>query len=119
MSKKPVLIVEDDEGIRTAMQMTAEMFGFTAFSAANGQEAFELLETMPRPGLILLDLMMPVMDGWTFAQAIEGKKDYADIPIVAVTAFTDQARAIRKVKKVLGKPVDIDVLDGILQRFCS
>ncbi len=119
MSKKPVLIVEDDEGIRTAMRMTAEMFGFVAYSAANGQEAFECLHTMPRPGLILLDLMMPIMDGWAFAQAIEGQKDYADIPIVAVTAFTDQARAIRKAEKVIGKPVDIDVLAETLQKFCG
>jgi CheY-like chemotaxis protein len=77
---------------------------------------------MKRPCLILLDLMMPVMNGWEFAQALEAEDTLAAIPIILVTALADEAR-----KKTLGthkrevvkKPVDIDLLLRLVERYCG
>jgi len=115
--RNPILIVDDDDGIREALQLSVEMFGYPAVCAAQGAEALEQLATIPRPGLILLDLMMPVMDGWAFAEAISQNKELADIPIVVITAFTDRASALPKAKRVLSKPFDIDLLLETIRQY--
>jgi CheY-like chemotaxis protein len=119
MVKKPILIVEDDESIGTALQLSLEMFGYTTERAANGAEGLEKLATMPRPGVVLLDLMMPVMDGWAFVEAIERRPELADLPIVVLTAFSEQARAMKQARKVLPKPVDLDVLVETIRPYCG
>lgn len=119
MSRKPVLIVEDDEGIRTAEKLSMELFGYGAYCASNGAEALALLETIPRPGLILLDLMMPVMDGWTFAETLSRNPVLADIPIVVVTAFSDQTRTLPWARQVIAKPPDLGTLLGTVRQHCG
>lgn len=119
MDTKPVLIVDDDEAIRTALQISVEMVGYTAFCAANGEEALARLATIPTPGVILLDLMMPVMDGWSFAEALSRTPQWADIPIVVLTAFTGRADMIRNARKVLRKPFDLSSLLDSLKQFCT
>ncbi len=60
---KDILVVEDDAGIREALRMILELEGYNIREASNGKEGLEVLKSMPRPCLILLDLMMPIMDG--------------------------------------------------------
>jgi CheY-like chemotaxis protein len=83
---RPILIVEDDLDIRDALQEILEDEGYQACAAGNGAEALELLDRVPKPGLVLLDLMMPVMDGYQFLEIFRAKPQFADIPVVVVTA---------------------------------
>ena len=73
---------------------------------------------MPPPSLILLDLMMPVMNGWEFADALETDGAYADIPIVTVSAFSDPEKRIRA-KGFIKKPIDLDILFAFVRKYCG
>lgn len=91
---KIVLIAEDIADVRGMMEFLIQMHGFEALLAANGEEAVVLAEKH-RPDLILMDLMMPAMDGFTAARAIKENNELSKIPIVAVTAFGDESRRHR------------------------
>jgi CheY-like chemotaxis protein len=82
----PVLLVEDDKSARDATRRMLDKLGFKSAEATNGREALNWLEANPPPILILLDLMMPEMDGFAFLEAIGGKPDLRHIPVVVVTA---------------------------------
>ncbi len=83
---RPILIVEDDLDIRDALREILEDEGYDACEAANGAEALEVLDHVPKPGLVLLDLMMPVMDGYQFLEVFRANPAFADVPVVVVTA---------------------------------
>jgi adenylate cyclase len=82
----PVLIVEDDPAAREATRRTLEKLGFKAAEAENGLKALHWLEANPPPSLILLDLMMPEMDGFAFLEAVKGKPAVRHVPVVVLTA---------------------------------
>jgi CheY-like chemotaxis protein len=110
MNQKPtILIVEDEPEIRNVMQESLESIGLNILTAANGQEALEKLGNHLGVSLILLDLMMPVMNGWQFLTAIEKNSLLNKIPILVVTVFSDQAKDL-KVRAVLKKPFDLNDL---------
>src|SRR5688572_9424280 len=83
-----VLIVEDDDDIREMLCTLLQDAGYIATSARNGLEAFRQLDAR-RPDLILLDIQMPVMDGWEFRTLQRRDDRYAQIPVIAVTAVFD------------------------------
>jgi PAS domain S-box-containing protein len=102
----PVLLVEDDTDTREMMARTLEKFGWTVTQAANGREALDVLEhDVPR--LILLDLMMPVMDGFDFLMEMRARPEWETIPVIVVTAknLSDADRNLLsgKVAQVLEK----------------
>lgn len=105
---KNILIVDDEEGIREVLQMSLEVEGYSVTTAANGKEAMDILAKSPHQGLILLDLMMPVMNGWEFVEAIQ-KSKYSNIPIVLMTAYVDRVNDIN-VKDVIPKPMEFNAL---------
>ncbi len=110
MNQKPtILIVEDEPEIRNVMQESLESIGLNILTAANGQEALVKLGNNAGVSLILLDLMMPVMNGWQFLTAIEKNSLFNKIPILVVTVFSDQAKDL-KVRGVLKKPFDLNDL---------
>lgn len=88
LSDRPVVLVVDDDGsIREAAVAFLEMEGFATLSASDGVEAFELLaELEVPPALILLDLMMPGMDGWMFCRLRQGIRMLRETPVVAMSA---------------------------------
>src|SRR6185436_19724926 len=88
----PVLVVEDDEGLRDMMAQLLTLEGFQTATVANGQEALAYLHTSSRPEVILLDLMMPVMDGWEFRRHQQADPDLAGVPVIVLSAL-DQVRA--------------------------
>lgn len=114
-----ILIVEDDADIRDTLQHLLEASGYRAAPASNGQVALELLETIGRPCLILLDLMMPVMDGWAFLSALEQDDALADVPIVIVSAYTDKVASLERAQQILKKPVDIHALMEVVRQHCG
>jgi CheY-like chemotaxis protein len=115
---KSILIVEDDQSIRETIALALEYEGYRVATAANGREALDMLPRMPKPCLILLDLMMPVMNGWEFADALNKDVVLATIPIVVVTAYEDQAGSIRS-KALIKKPVDLNVLYKTVRDCCE
>jgi signal transduction histidine kinase/CheY-like chemotaxis protein len=101
-----VLLVEDDAATREMMRRTVEQDGWTVCEAENGRVAIQQLEAGP-PELIILDLMMPEMDGFEFVAAVRKKEEWRAIPIVVVTAkditADDRVRLNGQVKKILQK----------------
>lgn len=119
MQKPCILIVEDDPDIRDITKLFLRMQGHSALTAENGREALDLLEKGERPCVILLDLMMPVMDGWAFAEAFSQNEDFNQIPIIVITAFADDANKIQNARSILKKPVGVSQLKNIVETYCS
>src|SRR5713226_6627597 len=86
LGERRLLVVEDDWELRSSLSDLLRRDGYDVADAANGSEALDYLKSSPAPDLILLDLMMPVKDGWQFR--IEQKKDptIASIPVLAMSA---------------------------------
>jgi CheY-like chemotaxis protein len=84
-SSRPVLVVDDDADVRELLRRTLARDSMSVIEAANGQEALQQLRTQ-KPSVILLDLMMPVMDGFEFIAEFNCHPEWADIPVVVVTA---------------------------------
>lgn len=113
-----ILVVEDEKAIQEVLKAALEMEGYKVFTADNGKEGIELLPNMPTPCLILLDLMMPVMNGWEFAEALSKDMTLATIPVVIVTAFGERAKMVPS-KGILKKPIDLDALLFTVKQWCS
>ena len=107
---KPVLIVEDDPDLLDMMEIVLESADYPVRKALNGKEALEATREQ-MPGLILLDMKMPVMDGWEFAQRFKREFDGA-APIVVVTAAADAKMRAEEIgaQGYLAKPFEIDDL---------
>lgn len=101
-----VLVVEDEEGIRQFMRVLLERDGWSVMDAANGQEALAMIAER-RPSLILLDLMMPEMDGFEFVSHLREVTEWKDIPVVVITAMeltaNDYKRLNGNVTKIMRK----------------
>jgi len=115
-----VLVVEDDEDVRDAIRFALMDEGYDVACAADGIEALDYLRRAPRPELILLDMMMPRMDGAEFRAAQVEDPAIATIPVVLVTA---DARALQRMKSMearayLKKPVSLDQLLDVVAQFC-
>ena len=110
-----VMVVEDDALIREMVMQVLAGEGFTAIGASNGEEALQhLREERIHPALILLDLMMPVMNGWQFRAKQLQDPALAGIPVIVMSASDDddvpaEAR--------VGKPFEIEVLLDTVSRF--
>ena len=113
-----ILVVEDDRDLREILGESLELEGYDVVSAEHGQAALQKLETGPRPCLILLDLMMPVMDGWTFRERILEDASLASIPVVVMTAAgPDSTKTIRS-DAILHKPLDMAAVVDALHEHC-
>src|SRR5258706_9459662 len=107
---RPVLIVEDDEDLRDMMAQMLTIEGFDTATAANGREALDYLHATGKPNVILLDLMMPVMDGWEFRRQQKADPELAPVPVIILSAL-DQTRASPvDAEAFLKKPLDFNRL---------
>jgi CheY-like chemotaxis protein len=115
----PVLIVEDDADLREMMAQLLSLEGFQTASVANGREALEYLRSTGVPDVILLDLMMPVMDGWEFRRKQRADPTLAGVPVIVLSAL-DQARAVDvHAAAFLKKPLDFDQLLQLVRGYCQ
>ncbi|HEY3356918.1 MAG TPA: response regulator [Polyangia bacterium] len=114
-----VLVIDDDFDIRLMIANILELEGFRVQSAANGLEAIRQLQSGLRPTLILLDLMMPVMNGWQFMDEQARDPALRGIPVVLVSGderLADRA-ATAGVAGYLRKPVDLDDLLRTVEQY--
>ncbi len=120
--RKRLLVVEDDSYILEALKELLESEGFDVECAKNGQEGIDrLAHADPRPNLILLDLMMPVKDGFEFRSEQLGDPELSGIPVVVLTAEgnrSERKTALRALT-IVKKPVDIDRLMDVVNRACA
>ena len=119
---RTVLVVEDDPDVREAIAEVLADSRYVTLHAANGAEALQRLRAASvRPCLILLDMMMPTMDGWQFR--IEQQRDPAvkDIPVVVLSAHADGGETAAKMAaaEYLSKPVALERLLHVVERFCA
>jgi CheY-like chemotaxis protein len=113
-----VLIVEDDLDTREMLGRFLELEGFKVETAENGKRALERLGSGVGACVILLDLMMPVMDGWQFRQEQIRNSALADIPVIVVSAAGRERLEKIQADAYLSKPVDLDELLGCVTQFC-
>ena len=116
-----VLVVDDDDVIRNAIADALEFEGYVVGRARDGEEALSQVRAGP-PRVIVLDLMMPVMDGWTFVERCRAESLCADIPIVVVSASHNLRSAASRltpkgVSAIIAKPFSLDVLIGAVDRL--
>jgi CheY-like chemotaxis protein len=116
--KPTVFIVEDDLDTREMLARFLELEGFTVESAENGKQALERLGGGGRVCVILLDLMMPVMDGWQFREAQVQDENLAKIPVIVVSAAGRDRIERIDADAYMAKPVDLDELLGRVTQFC-
>jgi len=113
-----VLIVEDDDDAREMMSELISGEGFSPQTAVNGRDALDQLAHGLRPHVILLDLMMPVMDGFQFRARQREDPDVADIPVLVLSAAGERARHLDAAAN-LPKPVDFDRLIDTIRQYCT
>jgi len=118
---KTILVVDDDPFVQDALSRLLRVSGFAAATAGNGREALDYLHTHPAPGVIVLDLTMPVMDGLRFRQAQLEDAELARIPVVVCTARDDfrDHPDLQQVCAFLTKPVDPGELLDLLAGSCQ
>jgi CheY-like chemotaxis protein len=114
----PVLIVEDDADLRDMMAQLLRLEGLKAVTAANGREALEYLRRHAPPNVILLDLMMPVMDGWQFRREQQRDAELANVPVIVLSALDHARAADIAMNAFLKKPLDFDRLLELVRRYC-
>ena len=114
-----ILVVEDNDDVREMMAVTLELEGHDVATAINGRDALNKLQTGDKPSLILLDLMMPVMNGWEFRRALEKDPTLNRVPVVIVSAATDELMRRSPDAVYLPKPVDMDELLHVIGDFCG
>jgi CheY-like chemotaxis protein len=119
-TKGAVLVVEDDHDIRVTLRAVIEGEGYPVYTASNGQEAIALLESLAeKPRLIVLDLMMPVMDGWQFARLLKSNATLAALPVAVQSAFGSAVSPPSGAVAILKKPIDIQQLIGLIDQHCG
>jgi CheY-like chemotaxis protein len=110
-----VLIVDDDPDLLDVTSFVIESEGMAVETARNGEEALALLGTGSLPAVVLLDLMMPVMNGWEFLTAVANNPGLQALPVVVLTA--DEHARIPGALEVLSKPMDLKALLRVVERY--
>ena len=115
-----ILIVEDDFDVRDMLSLVLQNEGYSVATAANGREAIEYLRGGAAPCLILLDLMMPVMNGWEFRTVQQQDPSLSPIPVVVLSAdgrIQEKAASI-DAASYLKKPIEFDLLLDTIKHYC-
>jgi CheY-like chemotaxis protein len=118
-TRTTILVIDDDDDIREVLATLLDEAGFRVVTAANGREALEHLREDPQPDVILLDLMMPEMDGYQFRAEQQRDPALRAIPTLIVTAGTVTSRVeALGAEAILRKPVSLRRLVDTIRRFC-
>lgn len=115
MASEYILIVDDDDGIRSLVRDVLTDLDYVTRGAEHGRAALEIA-IEDRPALVLLDMRMPVMDGWEFARRL--RESVGEVPIIVMTAARDAAAWAAEVsaQAFLPKPFDLDRLVEVVEQ---
>jgi CheY-like chemotaxis protein len=118
---RTILVVEDDADVRESLAELLLTEGFPVAVARDGEEALSRLHENPETALVLLDLMMPVMDGWAFRTRQNADPNLASIPVVVITALSPDERKREGLGDTpcLFKPVDVSRLLDMVRGYCA
>ena len=119
MSQKAKILIVDDEPFNIdVLQQELEELDYELITASNGQEALDKIKGQ-QPDLILLDLVMPVLDGFAVLSEIKGDNDLRDIPVIIVSAASDSKSIVKGIKQgaddYITKPIDAESLKAKLK----
>jgi two-component system chemotaxis response regulator CheY len=113
-----ILVVDDDRDIRNALQEAFEMAGYETVTALNGQAALQLLiDEGLRPDMILLDLMMPEMNGIQFLEIFRETPELAKIPVLVATAFSESDLPVGSVAAFIRKPLHLRTILSYARQY--
>jgi CheY-like chemotaxis protein len=116
----PILVVDDDADSRRFLATLLRAMGYPVTTATNGKDALTVAKQQ-NPCLILLDLMMPVMDGFEFRAAQMQSPDLAETPVIVVSAIGNENQVVRRLGRVpaVPKPIDVGVLLAKVSTYCA
>ncbi len=117
MPERPILIIDDDPAIRATVAEILESEGYSVATAINGADGLQSLDRVD-PALVLLDMRMPILDGWGFARALQTRG--VQVPILVMTAAQDARRWAHEINAegYVAKPFDLlDLLDTVGRFF--
>jgi CheY-like chemotaxis protein len=114
-----ILVIDDDEDIREAFRDVLTEEGYRVDLAENGREALAFMRRRGRPDLVLLDLMMPVMNGWEFLHEKSRDDDLNTVPVLVVSANPPASVLEDNVRGVMRKPVQLEQLRSAVARVCG
>jgi CheY-like chemotaxis protein len=112
-----VLVVEDEQELREMMRDALELNGYAVVTAEDGQDALDKLSGTEGLCLVILDLLMPVMNGWEFVERMRQRTELASIPIVVHSSAPGTPPA--GVTRVIQKPILFDRLLTVVREYCS
>lgn len=120
---KSILIAEDNYDVRETLKDVLTQEGYSVAAAQNGKEALKILRELPSPSLVLLDLMMPVMNGWEFLDAQRENAVFAGHQVLVMSAVPatgslDDPRSLMTAGS-LPKPLRLEPLMAKIQEFCG
>jgi len=122
MSARDVLVVEDDTDLRESLSQALRDHGFGVIPAGNGQEALDLLHAGTRPAVILLDLMLPILNGWELRDVLRHDPVLAQIPQLVISAYMDEAEQVVLAlppDDCIRKPFHLRILIDAIERHCQ
>jgi len=111
-----VLVVEDEQDLREMMRDALELNGYTVVTAGDGQDALNKLTGIENLCLVILDLLMPVMNGWDFVDKLRQRAELASVPVVVHSSAPGPMPP--GVTRVLQKPMLFDRLLSIVREYC-
>jgi CheY-like chemotaxis protein len=118
VSHCPVLIVEDDPDLSEMIEQLLLLEGYQARRVGNGLEALEYLSQGNTADVILLDLMMPIMDGWEFRRRQQANPTISHVPVIVLSALEPTRRTEVSAVAFLRKPLDFDRLLELIRQHC-
>jgi CheY-like chemotaxis protein len=118
MSAASIMIVEDDADVRETMAQVLESEGHRVTTARDGTDALEAFARGERPELIVLDLMMPGMNGWDLRAALRRDPELASVPVIVVSAIPPGSERLGELDavEILHKPFELDTLLAAVDR---
>ena len=121
-AKPRILVVEDDPDLRTIVRLQLSASGYQICEACNGAEGFKAIQE-DIPDCVILDLMMPVMDGFGFLKRARSVMALQDVPILILTASEDERNRVRgfqyQADAYMSKPYDLQELTSEVDRLCA
>jgi CheY-like chemotaxis protein len=111
-----VLVVDDEEDLREMIRDGLQLSGYNVVTAREGQDAFDQISRIPHLCLVLLDLVMPGMDGWDFLRKMRERPELASVPVVVHSSM--RGRAPQGATLVLQKPTRFGQLLSVVQDYC-